>query len=135
MNSHSCGAPVARRGFTLVELLVVIAIIGVLVALLLPAVQSAREAARRMGCTSKLRQLALAAHNFHDVNQKFPAGNEYRRGTVSPWTNAYDYYQTWAITMLPYLEQSALATNWDQTTPNAYNDPTGRMNILRNKKL
>jgi len=135
MNSHSCGAPVARRGFTLVELLVVIAIIGVLVALLLPAVQSAREAARRMGCTSKLRQLALAAHNFHDVNQKFPAGNEYRRGTVSPWTNAYDYYETWAITMLPYLEQSALATNWDQTTPNAYNDPTGRMNILRNTKL
>jgi len=135
MNSNICRAPVARRGFTLVELLVVIAIIGVLVALLLPAVQAAREAARRMGCTSKLRQLALAAHNFHDVNQKFPAGNEYRRGTSGPWTNAYDYYETWAITMLPYLEQPALAAMWDPTTPNAYNDPTGRMAQLRQTKL
>src|SRR5207253_759040 len=125
----------ARRGFTLVELLVVIAIIGVLVALLLPAVQSAREAARRMGCTSKMRQLALAAHNVHDVQGRFPAGNAYRLGTVSPWTGQYDYYETWAITLLPYLEQAAVAQMWDSTTPNAYNDPTGRMTILRNTKL
>src|SRR5207248_7281256 len=115
MNSNICRAPVARRGFTLVELLVVIAIIGVLVALLLPAVQSAREAARRMGCQSKLKQLALAAHNAHDVNGRFPAGNQYRLGTVAPWNNgtAYDYYETWAITMLPYLEQASLAALWD----------------------
>src|SRR5262245_26711753 len=133
MNSHS---RLARRGFTLVELLVVIAIIGVLVALLLPAVQSAREAARRMGCTSKLRQLAIAAHNFHDINGKFPAGNQYRRGTVAPWTGAFDYYETWAITMLPFLEQAALAQMWDPTTPNAWNnDPTGKMPILRQTKL
>jgi len=84
-----------------VELLVVIAIIGVLVALLLPAVQSAREAARRMGCTSKLRQLAIAAHNCHDVNGKFPAGNQYRRGTTGAWLNQYDYYETWAISVCP----------------------------------
>jgi prepilin-type N-terminal cleavage/methylation domain-containing protein/prepilin-type processing-associated H-X9-DG protein len=127
----------ARAGFTLVELLVVIAIIGVLVALLLPAVQSAREAARRMGCTSKLRQLALAAHNFHDINGKFPAGNEYRKGTIAPWNggNTYDYYETWAITMLPFLEQASLAQMWDPKTPNAYNDPTGNLQTLRQTKL
>jgi prepilin-type N-terminal cleavage/methylation domain-containing protein/prepilin-type processing-associated H-X9-DG protein len=137
MNLRSYRAPVARRGFTLVELLVVIAIIGVLVALLLPAVQSAREAARRMGCTSKLRQLAIAAQNVHDVNGRFPAGNAYRVGTVPPWNGltSYDYYETWSISVLPYLEQSAIAQMWDPTTPNAYNDPTGRMTILRNTKL
>jgi prepilin-type N-terminal cleavage/methylation domain-containing protein/prepilin-type processing-associated H-X9-DG protein len=137
MNSTTWRAPVARRGFTLVELLVVIAIIGVLVALLLPAVQSAREAARRMGCQSKLKQLAIAAHNAHDVNGRFPAGNAYRIGTVAPWNgaNTFDYYETWAITMLPYLEQASLAAMWDPTTPNAYNDPTGKLTILRNTKL
>src|SRR2546421_4759437 len=98
MNSHSSRvAPARRRGFTLVELLVVIAIIGVLVALLLPAVQSAREAARRMGCTSKMRQLAIAAHNIHDVSGRFPAGSGYRKGTVAPLGGAYDYYETWSI--------------------------------------
>ncbi len=64
-----------RRGFTLIELLVVIAIIAILIALLLPAVQQAREAARRTQCKNNLKQLALAAHNFHDIYNRFPGGN------------------------------------------------------------
>src|SRR6056297_3242731 len=84
-----------QRGFTLVELLVVIAIIGVLVGLLLPAVQSAREAARRMQCSNNLKQMGLALHNHHDAHEAFPMG-------VTPWhRNGYN----WKFKILPYLEQ------------------------------
>ncbi len=95
------------RGFTLVELLVVIAIIGVLVGLLLPAVQSAREAARRMQCTNNLKQLALAAHTRHDTFRKFPAAFEdYLPGgaTATSRENQNPDWG-WAVRLLPYVEQ------------------------------
>ena len=88
-----------RRGFTLVELLVVIAIIGILVALLLPAVQSAREAARRTECANNLKQLGLAIHNYHGARGTLPPGVISNSGTRfgSPRT-------TWTIHLYPYLE-------------------------------
>jgi prepilin-type N-terminal cleavage/methylation domain-containing protein len=119
MNQFSRQVAPRRRGFTLVELLVVIAIIGVLVALLLPAVQSAREAARRMSCTNKIKQIALAVHSFEDSQKTFPAGNIVRQG---PPNNRNDHYETWSISILPYLEQSALMQLWDVSIPNVLPD-------------
>ena len=84
------------RGFTLVELLVVIAIIGILVALLLPAVQAAREAARRMSCGNNLKQIALAAHNFHDTYKMLPPIVNHSGGP------------TFFFHILPYIEQQPL---------------------------
>jgi len=96
---------ISRRGFTLVELLVVIAIIGVLVALLLPAVQAARESARRMSCASNLRQIGLAMQNYHDVNHAFPIGVS---NDIPGAGNGSDGNWTWPARIFPYIEQSAL---------------------------
>lgn len=105
----------ARRAFTLVELLVVIAIIGILVALLLPAVQAAREAARRMSCQNNLKQIGIALHNYHDSFQTFPAGMLWpniRRGVNSP-----DFRTNWVIAMLPFFEQQQLYTRYNKNFP------------------
>ncbi|MHB8973106.1 MAG: DUF1559 family PulG-like putative transporter [Pirellulaceae bacterium] len=100
-------APRAPSGFTLVELLVVIAIIGVLVALLLPAVQAAREAARRMQCSNNLKQQGLAFHNHHDARNAFPCG-----GAGTSWWAAPYSAETWGhsqwVMLLPYMEQSSI---------------------------
>ena len=90
-----------------------IAIIGVLVALLLPAVQAARDAARRMQCASHVRQLALAAHNFHDVHGRFPPGVNQLKFTAAPQFRGVSVF----VKLLPYLEQSNLAQNWDENDP------------------
>jgi prepilin-type N-terminal cleavage/methylation domain-containing protein/prepilin-type processing-associated H-X9-DG protein len=94
------------RGFTLVELLVVIAIIGVLVALLLPAIQSAREAARRTSCNNNLKNLGIAALNFHDSHKKLPTSNR-----AAGVTNAPRY--AWATLMLPYFEEQNVYDQYD----------------------
>lgn len=98
-----------RSGFTLIELLVVIAIIGVLVGLLLPAVQKVREAAARMSCTNNLKQWILAAHNYHDSYQKFPPGVN-RNGGKAGFDVAPDpaLRYDWLIALLPYIEQDNL---------------------------
>ncbi|QDV39444.1 DUF1559 family PulG-like putative transporter [Tautonia plasticadhaerens] len=96
-----------RRGFTLIELLVVIAIIGVLIALLLPAVQSAREAARRAQCTNNLKQIGLALHNYHDVWGRFPMGS------VRVDTPNGPYRRPFLASMLPFLEQRNLFDSYN----------------------
>ncbi len=117
-----------RGGFTLIELLVVIAIIAVLIALLLPAVQSAREAARRAQCVNNLKQLGLAAQNYHDVNGVFPGGSytnfnggTYYSSAVEPVKFAENH--SVFVRMLPFMEQSPIynAVNFNVNSGNAEN--------------
>ncbi len=125
-------APVSRRhGFTLIELLVVIAIIGILIALLLPAVQKVREAANRISSTNNLKQLTLAIHNFHDVNQQIPTNGGHAAGDPvvisenvdgvlgygDPTKAGKDQPGCWAYAILPQLEQTNVYRNDGYSVP------------------
>lgn len=110
-------------GFTLVELLVVIAIIGILMALLVPAVQAAREGARRMSCSNNLHQIGLALHNYHQTHRTFPPGTiEYRNAYRMVYGSSNTGLNfAWSALILPFLEQSAVLGNLDYGHP--YDDP------------
>jgi prepilin-type N-terminal cleavage/methylation domain-containing protein/prepilin-type processing-associated H-X9-DG protein len=114
-----------KMGFTLVELLVVIAIIGILVALLLPAVQAARESARRSQCTNNVRQMGLALQIYHDTHKHFPPGHE-ETGVDGP---SYRHQLSWLTLCLPFLEERAIA---DMITPDLIDPAT---NAHTNVKL
>jgi prepilin-type N-terminal cleavage/methylation domain-containing protein/prepilin-type processing-associated H-X9-DG protein len=125
-------APRRRAGgFTLIELLVVIAIIGVLIALLLPAVQAAREAARRTQCKNNLKQMGLALHNYHDTYQKFPPAivnsgrwnNTGTGGSYYPNEPYMIYNHTGFVFLLPFLEQQALFNQYDMKYPSSNSNP------------
>jgi prepilin-type N-terminal cleavage/methylation domain-containing protein len=115
---------VSRSAFTLVELLVVIAIIGILVGLLLPAVQSAREAARRVQCQNNLRQIGLAIRTYNTANKMYPPGSIHSAGNTQP-ANAF---MNWAIAILPQLEQQNLFDAYDS---NKYNTHSDNLPVLR----
>src|SRR5215472_3350221 len=104
-----------RRGFTLIELLVVIAIIGVLIGLLLPAVQKVREAANRTSCQNNLKQIGLALHHYHHVHQCFPSAYLFTPQDSAPKQVPRGVYTApgwgWAALLLPYLDQEPLARN------------------------
>ncbi len=112
-----------RRGFTLIELLVVIAIIAILIALLLPAVQQAREAARRTQCKNNLKQIGLALHNYHDTFGQFPPaliGSGRRSPATGPTLNTTGW-----VLLLPYIDQSPLYNQYNFSMPSSVSNPSG----------
>jgi prepilin-type N-terminal cleavage/methylation domain-containing protein/prepilin-type processing-associated H-X9-DG protein len=125
-----------RRGFTLIELLVVIAIIGVLIALLLPAIQKVREAANRAQCANNLHQIGIALHNYEDTNGMFPTGGEGTiatdMGGLQSW---FDTHSTWTM-LLPYIEQEDVYKLFDLSLPyNVGSSPKNRLAAKTEIKL
>ena len=111
--------PPTRPGFTLIELLVVIAIISILIGLMLPAVQRAREAANRISCANNLKQIGLAMHNHHLTFERLPP------------TRLFDGGPTWAVLLLPFMEQDNLYHQWVPTLPYARQTDLARMTPVR----
>jgi prepilin-type N-terminal cleavage/methylation domain-containing protein len=118
-----------RNGFTLVELLVVIAILGVLIALLLPAVQAAREAARRMQCSNHIKQMTLGCHNYHDTHQTFPSGK-----ISFSYTDNTSCRNPWRVALLPFIEQQVLFETFNPNfNPYATTQPAANYTFYRTK--
>ena len=125
---------VRRKGFTLVELLVVIAIIGILIALLLPAVQAAREAARRSQCANNFKQVGVAMHNYHSAHKCFPVGMY----AIPLTPNPSEFYFGWGVYLLPFMEQRELYDDIDFSAMWSYFDEhTGarRNRTISNTKI
>src|SRR5262249_17336014 len=115
-----------RSAFTLIELLVVIAIIGILIALLLPAVQAAREAARRSQCTNNLKQFGIALHNYHDTVGTFPTSfwrTQNGPGGASTTPDWPGFHRaSWITNILPYIEQTPVYNAVNFSVPMSYNE-------------
>ena len=132
VNLGGGGGLCKKFGFTLVELLVVIAIIGVLIALLLPAVQAAREAARRMSCANNLRQLGIGLHNYHDKANMFPKGAKVGYKTEA---NRNDGSVNWRFFLWPYIEQMTLYQDVSSTTRLTGSNGSAQNNQVLSKTL